>query len=100
MGLVVGVTAFTYLWDKYKTIIVAVFCLIVFLIVRAVVKNKQRRAAYLALPVISIGNASTKTYHCPSCRQIENANRNNLIAFRHPSEPVRAGYKPCNICKP
>ena len=64
------------------------------------VRSKKKRAAYLALPVIYIGNKQTRTYHRTSCRTLSDSNKSNLVAFRHPQEPIKAGYKPCGTCKP
>ena len=74
---------------------VAVFiALIVFLVIR----HRKKRAAYLALPVLYIGNKASKVYHIPSCNQIQNIGLMNVVQFRSSNEVIRAGYRPCNHC--
>lgn len=58
----------------------------------------RRRKAYLALPIIFLGNKTTRTYHTRSCTQLKQISPLNLVAFRQPKE--LRGYKPCSLCKP
>lgn len=61
---------------------------------------KKRRRAYLALPVLLIGNKSTRVYHDLYCPKLSRANPNNLVGFRLQWEVSRSGYSPCAICRP
>lgn len=58
----------------------------------------HRHRAYLALPIIYIGNKATRTYHTRSCDQLKQISPLHLVAFRRPNETK--GYKPCSLCKP
>lgn len=88
-----------FLMENWK-IVLAVVCAIIFIIFLIVRNRKKKRAAYLALPVLFIGNKTTCTYHRCNCSKLQGANPLNLISFRHPDEIRRLGYKPCQICKP
>ena len=76
----------------------AVFVLIIVLVVLARRRRKQRIAAYMALPVLFVGNRETCVYHSTTCRTLEKENRRNLVAFRTLDEVKRSGYKPCGTC--
>lgn len=92
----------TILSLKFISEHLAEFCigLVVFigLIIFLVARSRKRRAAYLALPIIYVGNKSTRTYHLQSCTTLKNVNPNNLVAFRTSQEVARSGYKPCAKC--
>ena len=100
MGTLLGLGFLAYFISKYKVYIIVGIAVLVLLIILKVNSNKKKRAAYLALPVILIGNRATRTYHCPDCRQVKNVNPANLVYFRYRQEPVNARYSPCQICKP
>lgn len=51
-------------------------------------------------PIVYIGNRGTKTYHKKSCQTLESIGSGNMIGFHSSEEARRAGYRPCNICKP
>lgn len=85
---------------EHLEIVCAVVAAIIALIIFMVVRRKKRRAAYLAMPVVFIGNTQTRTFHrldCPHLKKIQPANR---IAFRLESETDRLGYQPCGACHP
>ena len=88
-----------FLIENWKIILAVVVGLII-VIVLIVKNNKKKRAAYLALPVIAVGNKTTCTYHRCDCSAVKGANPLNLVAFRYQEEIRRSGYKPCGICKP
>ena len=81
-------------------VVLAVLVALIIIIIMISRSRKKKRAAYLALPVLYYGNRSTCTYHTTRCSKLEDVNPVNLVAFRHPDEVKRAGYKPCGICKP
>lgn len=85
--------------EHWKIIAAALVVLILLLLIHHR-RKKARLAAYLALPVIYIGNKSTHVYHCPACSSIANLAPANTIYFRAVDEVRRFGYSPCNICKP
>ena len=78
---------------------ILIFCAaLVALIIYIAVRNRKRRAAYLALPIIYIGNRETRTYHNTYCHTLKNASKANLVYFRTKDEVSRSGYKPCGTC--
>lgn len=85
---------------EHWKIVVSVLAALILLIVIHHRRKKARLAAYLALPVIYIGNKSTHVYHCPACSSLANLAPVNTIHFRAVEEVQRFGYSPCNICKP
>lgn len=85
--------------ENWKMIALILLVLLVFIVVLAW-RRKKRRAAYLALPVIGIGNRSTHVYHRCDCPKIQSAGPLNLISFRHPNEIAKSGYQPCKYCNP
>ncbi len=99
------VSFFTYLiggaWIiKHWKVIVTVLVVLTLLLLIRHRRKKARLAAYLALPVIYVGNKSTHVYHCPACSSIANLSPANTVHFRAADEVRRFGYSPCNICKP
>ena len=90
-----------YVWiSEHKTLFFAGLAIFLILIISLILRRRRKRAAYLALPVIYIGNRSTKTYHTPGCRMLSNISPANLVAFRIKGEPERMGYSRCGNCKP
>lgn len=89
----------TWLVDNWP-IVVAVLVVVVLLIAARISQKRAARAAYLALPVIYIGNKSTHVYHCPQCEKLNSLAAANAVYFRTVDEVRRYGYTPCNICKP
>lgn len=83
-------------WPRLIGGIVVIVGLVIFLAVR----RKKAREAYLAMPVLWIGNAGTKVVHSVACNQVANIARENRVAFRTAAEVQQAGYKRCNICNP
>ena len=73
---------------------------IIGLVIILAVRRKKAREAYLAMPVLWIGNAGTKVVHSVACNQVANIARENRVAFRTAAEVQQAGYKRCNICNP
>ncbi len=94
LGTILGVKFVVEHQTEIIIALVALALLIIFLIVR----HRKRRAAYLALPVLYVGNRSTRTYHLPSCQNVKNAKTANLVYFRLQDEPARYGFKPCGNC--
>lgn len=85
---------------EHWQIVVAVLAALILLIVILHRRKKARMAAYLALPVIYVGNKSTHTFHRPGCSTLSSLAPANTIHFRTVDEVRRYGYSPCNICKP
>ncbi|HEU0264113.1 MAG TPA: Ada metal-binding domain-containing protein [Geobacterales bacterium] len=46
------------------------------------------------------GSNQSSKYHYPSCRLAQNINASNLVKFSTPEAAKRAGFDPCQICKP
>jgi methylphosphotriester-DNA--protein-cysteine methyltransferase len=46
------------------------------------------------------GSTQSTKYHYPSCRLAQNINASNLVKFSTPEAANRAGFDPCQICKP
>ncbi len=94
-------TVFSAVWivENWKIIVSVLACIIILLIVHY--KNKKKRlAAYLALPVLYIGNKTTHTFHSLNCPKLSSLAPSNAIQFRAAEEAQRYGYTPCNVCKP
>ncbi|MBI4962486.1 MAG: hypothetical protein HY913_04355 [Desulfomonile tiedjei] len=58
----------------------------------------------LALPLSAMADfwasRQSNKYHHPSCVWAKRIKAANLVVFKTPAEAVRAGYLPCNVCKP
>ena len=67
---------------------------ILFLIIVISAKNSSKK------PILYIGNKSSKTYHKKTCQTLSSFGEGNMIGFHSEEEARRAGYRPCNICKP
>ena len=46
------------------------------------------------------GSAKGTTYHRPSCQWAQKTKPPNRVVFKSKEEAVKAGYHPCNDCKP
>ena len=99
MNFIFSLVAVVWIIEHIWLVLGIIAALIVLIIVWAVIQKKHRRA-YLALPVLLIGNKSTKIYHDPYCRKLSNAKASNLVGFRMEREVTRSGYSPCAICRP
>lgn len=99
VDLILGVAAFVWL-QEHLTAVLIVLGVLVALLIWSAWKRKKRREAYLALPVLYIGNTSTKVYHSRSCPQVAKIRQEHRVAFRVKGEPERAGYSACGSCKP
>lgn len=84
---------------NWPYVVAALVAIIAFLMYRHRKKKKQLEA-YLALPVIYVGNKSTHTFHRPGCSKLSSLAPANTVYFRVVEENRRYGYTPCNICKP
>jgi len=94
-------TIFSAIWiqEHWKEVVVGLIVLVALIsIIR--IRKKRQREAYLALPVLYIGNRSTRVFHTLSCPKIENLAPENSVPFRSRLEIQRMGYKPCSHCKP
>lgn len=80
--------------------VLIVFVLLIACILIVHHNRKKRREAYLALPVLYVGNKSTHVYHLPSCKYVAGLAPFNTVLFRTQDEVVRSGYSRCNVCKP
>lgn len=99
MNFIFSLVAITWIVEHIKEVLIGLAVLILLIILLAV-HHRKRRRAYLALPVMLIGNRSTKVYHDPYCRKLSGANPANLVGFRLEREVARSGYSPCAICHP
>ena len=98
-SFIASIIGIKFIIDHLTEVFLFVAGIIVF-IIYIVVRNKKRRAAYLALPVLYIGNKETKTYHSTHCQMLSKSNPSNLVQFRSCDNPTMYGYKPCSLCKP
>jgi hypothetical protein len=39
-------------------------------------------------------------YHLPTCKKAKRIQKQNAITFASAEEAVKAGYRPCGLCKP
>lgn len=101
--LLVGIiglgVAIKFLQDHWPIIAAVGGVLILALIILAM-KRKKARKVYSSLPIVYVGNSSTKTYHLHTCRQALEIAPANKVGFRSREEAVRNGYKPCGACRP
>ena len=92
-------TIFSVYWIvEHKEIVIVSLVVLLLLIVFLVRRRNKRISAYLALPIISIGNRETKTYHSVGCQTLKKAKPQNLVNFRTNEEITRSGYRPCGSC--
>lgn len=98
--LLVVIGAAISFFQRYWPIIAAVGAVLLLILIVYSVKKSKARKAYLSQPVLYIGNASTKTFHLPSCRLVSDISQKNRIAFRSYEETAAGGYSPCGVCKP
>ncbi|OPX94298.1 MAG: hypothetical protein A4E53_00092 [Pelotomaculum sp. PtaB.Bin104] len=47
-----------------------------------------------------VGSVNSDKYHYPSCRWADKIKSDNLITFSSVSEAKKAGYSPCQTCRP
>lgn len=94
-------TIFGAVWisEHWKELVIGLAVLCVLLVILNE-RKKRRRAEYLALPVLYIGNSTTRTVHRTNCQKISNLSPQNTVAFRSVEEVRRSGYTPCGHCKP
>lgn len=94
-------TLFSAVWiAEHWQLVVAVLAALILLAVILHRRKKARIAAYMALPVIYVGNKATRTFHRPGCSKLSSLAPLNTVHFRTVEEVQRFGYSPCNICKP
>lgn len=94
-------TVISLAWIReHLVLVLAVLAVLIALIVFLVIRSRKRRRAYLALPVLFIGNRSTRTYHASGCPQLARINRANLVAIRTQQDVARGRFSPCGTCRP
>lgn len=47
-----------------------------------------------------VGNRRTKVFHRADCEWAQKISLQNRVEFRSRNEAIRAGYRPCRVCKP
>jgi len=47
-----------------------------------------------------VASKDSDKYHLTSCPLVKNIKKENLVEYNSPAEAVKAGKKPCGICKP
>jgi len=47
-----------------------------------------------------VGSRHSNVYHLPTCSAARRIKSENLITFKNRDEAVKAGYRPCKICRP
>lgn len=47
-----------------------------------------------------IGNSSTKKFHRPGCRWVDEIKAVNKVTFSSRDAAIAAGYQPCKVCNP
>lgn len=56
------------------------------------------------LPVMAwadfYGSAKADKYHLKECRWAKRIAKENLVTFKTSADAVKAGYQPCETCKP
>jgi len=46
------------------------------------------------------GSAKSKSYHLASCRYVKKTWKGYRVKFNSAADAGKAGYKPCEVCKP
>lgn len=83
-------------------------CLIGTLAVAAQAPRAAKKPASPAAPALNVapkaaafvGNKATKTFHRAGCALAAKMKEANRVPFATAAEAVKAGYKPCKVCKP
>jgi micrococcal nuclease len=62
----------------------------------------EKKADAKPAPVAAalVGNKDSKVFHRPECKIGAKMNAGNKVSFSTRAEAVKAGYKPCGVCKP
>lgn len=47
-----------------------------------------------------VGSSKSNVYHLLTCRNAKQINASNLITFDSREAAQKAGYRPCEVCKP
>ena len=55
--------------------------------------SENPKAAYVA-------SVNREPFHKPSCRWAEKISDKNLQTFQTRDEAIKAGHRPCKVCKP
>ena len=56
-------------------------------------KSEQTKVAYVA-------SASRQPFHRPGCKWALKISSANLQAFKTREEAIKAGHRPCKVCRP
>lgn len=86
--------------QEHLALVLAILAALIALIVFLAIRRRKRRQAYLALPVLFIGNRSTRTYHASGCPQLARISQVNLVAIRTRQDVARGRFSPCGTCCP
>ena len=47
-----------------------------------------------------LGSNQSDKYHLPDCKWAKKITKENRVVFPSAVEAIRAGYKPCKVCRP
>ena len=47
-----------------------------------------------------VGSKNSSVFHSPGCRSVKRISAKNLVWYKTRSEAIKAGKRPCKICKP
>ncbi|MBN1805099.1 MAG: hypothetical protein JW837_07600 [Sedimentisphaerales bacterium] len=61
-------------------------------------KEQSRSDMVAAYKYVSSKNS--KVFHTPRCRSVKRINPENLVTYGSREEAIRAGKRPCKVCKP
>ena len=65
------------------------------------VPAEAARAADQKAPAYSyVASRSREPFHKPTCRYAEKIADKNLQTFKTRDEAIKAGHRPCKVCKP
>jgi micrococcal nuclease len=62
--------------------------------------NKRENSQAAGEPEYYIGNKKSKIFHRPDCQWAKKIAPQNKVIFKYREEAVKAGYRPCKVCKP
>jgi len=62
--------------------------------------NKNENSQVTGEPEYYIGNKNSKIFHRPDCEWAKKIAPQNKVIFKSKEEAIKAGYRPCKVCKP
>jgi len=61
--------------------------------------DEEKFTTYPGSTSYYIGNRSSKIFHYPDCQWAKKIAPQNKVVFESREEAIKAGYRPCKVCK-